>query len=64
MWLQTLRCWPQWCRSAGWLSAARPQPGAELGPAGSTAAAALGSGSTEEDRQTCWGKEETTERLE
>lgn len=51
-WLQTLRCWPQWCRSAGWQSAARQQPGAELGPAGSTAAAALGSGSTEEDGQT------------
>lgn len=52
MWPQTLRCWPPWCRSAGWPSAARPQPVVELGPAGLTAAAELGSGSTEEDRQT------------
>lgn len=50
MWLQRPRCWPQWCCSAGWLNAARLQPGSELGPAGSTSAAALGSGSTEEPR--------------
>ena len=45
-----LRCWPQWCCSAGWLNAAQLQPGAEPGPAGATVAAALGSGLTEEPR--------------
>lgn len=47
VWLQRLRCLPRWCCSAGWPSAAL-QPEAEPGPAGATAADALGSGSTGE----------------